>query len=223
VTDQPGLLTLPAGDKICRVPECPERWVAMRYCWRHYQQWRRTGDPIAPPRQAPAPVCKFPECTQRARSLGWCSTHYGRWRKHGDPAIVLRRPNGAGAIMLNGRIRVKARTHPLADANGDVYMHRKVLYDAIGPGPHPCHWCGQLASWGRTIGGTAELFAVQLDGNYLNVDITNIAPACPPCTTRYSRDGIHKRMRQSEGERLTHPPATDRRAVLRGRPFCMPA
>ena len=40
--------------------------------------------------------------------------------------------------------------HPLGlHTGGQIPEHRKILYDVIGPGPHPCHWdskfqCGKL-------------------------------------------------------------------------------
>lgn len=42
--------------------------------------------------------------------------------------------------------------HPLSGDNGVVQEHRKVLYDKIGPGFHPCHWCGKQISWGGSGG-----------------------------------------------------------------------
>jgi hypothetical protein len=38
-------------------------------------------------------------------------------------------------------VRTTRRGHPVADSNGKVYVHRQVLYDEIGDGPHTCHWC----------------------------------------------------------------------------------
>lgn len=40
-----------------------------------------------------------------------------------------------------GYVRTTRRGHPVADSNGKVYVHRQVLYDTIGDGPHVCHWC----------------------------------------------------------------------------------
>ena len=47
-----------------------------------------------------------------------------------------------GYVMLTGS------THPLS-RRGSVLEHRKVLYDAIGPGPHECHW-NSLSGCGKT-------------------------------------------------------------------------
>lgn len=37
--------------------------------------------------------------------------------------------------------------HPLAGSRGLVLKYRMIVYDAIGPGPHPCRWCGRLLEW----------------------------------------------------------------------------
>src|SRR5689334_2898842 len=39
------------------------------------------------------------------------------------------------------RMKVYRKDHPLADGQGRVSLYRCVLYDKIGPGTHPCHWC----------------------------------------------------------------------------------
>lgn len=68
--------------------------------------------------------------------------------------------------------------HPLADRVGRVAEHRRVLYDAIGPGPHPCHWgCGKVLGWG----GVSGLNADHLDGDRLNNALDNLVPSCGPC------------------------------------------
>jgi hypothetical protein len=69
---------------------------------------------------------------------------------------------------INGYLRATVRDetsptgfHPLADNRGRTRLHRAVLYDGIGPGPHDCHWCG--------IGGL-RWDAAQSDVDYLTVD-----------------------------------------------------
>lgn len=46
---------------------------------------------------------------------------------------------------------VDAPDHPLAKVGGYVYRHEAVLYARIGPGPHPCHWCGRLVDWKQKV------------------------------------------------------------------------
>lgn len=79
-----------------------------------------------------------------------------------------------------GYIRVFKTTHPLA-IGGYVYEHRQVLYDAIGPGPHPCHWCRTDINWvvGRISRGA--LVPDHVDGDKANNNIDNLVPSCHRC------------------------------------------
>jgi hypothetical protein len=67
--------------------------------------------------------------------------------------------------------------HPLAQKDGCIFEHIKVLYDKIGPGPHQCHWkCGRMLTW---QGGTQLGICVDhLDRNRLNNDPDNLVPSC---------------------------------------------
>jgi hypothetical protein len=75
------------------------------------------------------------------------------------------------------------REHPLADARGVVYTHRAVLYDRIGPGSHPCQWCGITVTWQTYRDGkqTGVLVADHVDGNRQNNDPSNLVPSCFNC------------------------------------------
>lgn len=76
--------------------------------------------------------------------------------------------------------------HPLASKNGDVGEHRMVLYDKIGPGPHPCYWgCGKLLEWG----GLEGIIADHVDHDKSNNDPANLVPSCNPCNWRRPKDG----------------------------------
>ena len=78
-----------------------------------------------------------------------------------------------GYIILTGQ-----QGHPLASPRGILREHRKVLYGEIGPGEHPCHWCGEEISWeART------LVPDHLDWNTSNTDPENLVPACYPCNS----------------------------------------
>lgn len=73
--------------------------------------------------------------------------------------------------------------HPLSHTNGHVFAHRVVLYEAIGPGSHPCHWCGTTVTW--SCGKIAPEFLTvdHLDWDRLNNDPDNLVPSCTPCNT----------------------------------------
>lgn len=94
------------------------------------------------------PSCVVPDCDKSARSMSasLCPKHYHRQYRHGS---VHAHANRSGVTISHGRrYRTAYRPgHPVADRSGKVYVHRVVLYDNIGPGPHPCHWCGTAVDW----------------------------------------------------------------------------
>lgn len=81
-------------------------------------------------------------------------------------------------------LQVRASGHPIADRRGNVVEHRKVLYDTIGAGVHPCHWCGRELHW-RTRNKhnplPDDLVVDHLDGDKRNNDPVNLVPSCQPC------------------------------------------
>lgn len=91
-------------------------------------------------------------------------------------------------MQINESYRIKYRVlngqhgHPLAGALGRVKEHRKVLFDHIGPGWHPCNWCGKDVEWqnGQRPGGV-NLVVDHLDGNRFNNVPENLVPSCQSC------------------------------------------
>ena len=89
---------------------------------------------------------------------------------HGGPA--------QGFYLMKGhRYLTGVWDHPLSSKKGVVAEHRMVLYDTIGPGPHPCHWCGKPLDWGGAQGIQAD----HVDEDKLNNDPANIVPSCLHC------------------------------------------
>lgn len=80
------------------------------------------------------------------------------------------------------RMRVDP-SHPLAGKTGRFAEARAVLYDRIGPGPHPCHWCGQAVNWAVGLIGQRPdtLIADHVNGDPLDDRPENIVPACGTC------------------------------------------
>lgn len=77
---------------------------------------------------------------------------------------------------------IYAPKHPLAFKAPYVPEHRMKLFDAIGVGTHPCHWCGVTLRWhpgGKTSYGT--LTVDHLDGNHKNNALNNLVPSCQGC------------------------------------------
>lgn len=69
----------------CSVDECPRPVYGRGWCNKHWQRWRKHGDPqyVAPPK--PRPTCSVSECDRVVDARGMCSMHYKRWKAHGDP------------------------------------------------------------------------------------------------------------------------------------------
>lgn len=72
--------------------------------------------------------------------------------------------------------------HPLATNCPIVPEHRAILWESIGPGPHPCHHCGKLVDWmpgaGRAPGA---LVTDHLDRDSHNNAVENLVPSCQRC------------------------------------------
>lgn len=79
--------------------------------------------------------------------------------------------------------------HPIATRSGKIPMHRKVLWEKIGPGPHPCHWCGKPVDWmpgEHTREGALQTDHKDNDGQ--NNDPANLVPSCHTCNVERGRD-----------------------------------
>lgn len=129
------------------------------------------------------PTCTVPECEKpaRSRSATYCKMHYHRWYRHGSVEMQASR---SGITASLGR-RYKTRYlphHPLASKHGAVYVHRQVLFDEIGYGPHACHWCGTEIDW-LPRGDPRELQPDHLNGDGADNRLENLVPACRNCNT----------------------------------------
>lgn len=84
---------------------------------------------------------------------------------------------------------IKIVGHPLARAGGLVGVHRVVLYEKIGPGSHPCHWCKRLVHWKSRTPGTGEmtLIADHVNGNREDNGEGNLVPSCNKCNVLRTR------------------------------------
>lgn len=72
-------------EKICSIEGCSTAVEAHGWCGKHYQRWRRHGDPEGSALPREQSLCDMSGCTQPSRSRGWCNAHYLRWRHHGSP------------------------------------------------------------------------------------------------------------------------------------------
>ncbi len=132
----------------------------------------------------PERTCTVTGCTKtpRSGSAEWCKMHYHRWYRHGD--VNASADRSGISVSAGRRYRILTlRHHPLARAAGRVWEHRVVLYDAIGAGPHPCHWCSTLVRWESTRGDSDCLVVDHLNGIGDDNRVANLVPACGPCNS----------------------------------------
>jgi hypothetical protein len=122
-------------------------------------------------------ICSTPNCGKRAVRVGdgLCEACYGVRRRTGG---VERRPRLMVRHVAGGYVRVPAAGHPTAASDGWSMEHRVILYDAIGPGPHPCYWCGKgLASWT----GREGIIVDHLNEDKGDNRLENLLPTCNDC------------------------------------------
>lgn len=130
------------------------------------------------------PPCSIDGCGRAKYARQMCVMHYSRAMTRGDVGTAGRErvPAGSGHVNPDGYRVIRAPGHPVATAQGKALEHRVVLYDAIGIGPHPCHWCGVVLPWS---GGAGRGINVDhLDDNRLNNTRDNLVPSCLDCNTK---------------------------------------
>jgi len=153
------------------MPHMPTRNYPLRSCLRCAEMFRPSGN-----RQV---FC----C--RAHRIGPCLTCGVSF----DPTRTGQRycsTTCAGAAKRVPVERQKHRyesfvlPHDCAIGKRDVIvpLHRWVLLDKIGPGPHACHWCAKPLTW---TGRPDHITADHLDRNTHNNRPENLVPACHGC------------------------------------------
>lgn len=127
-------------------------------------------------------ICTIEGCERIVKGRHLCEKHYMRaYRHEGDTAAGAGR-YGNGSLASTGYIETRRKGHPLARAHNHVLMHRVVLFDKIGPGPHPCHWCQKPVDWEVGLSETA-LIVDHVDWDRANNDPDNLVPSCHRCNT----------------------------------------
>lgn len=142
-------------------------------------------------------VCAIEGCVEprgnggRNSRSSLCVGHRNRKTRNGgdvqaDIPLKPHRKAGTGTIHF-GRVMDTLPLHPIAPPNGHVARHRVILYDAIGPGAHSCHWCANPVAWEDPF--PLGLEVDHIDGDSLNNDLSNLTPSCRRCNIRRAHAG----------------------------------
>lgn len=164
------------AERTCSVENCDRQAKVHGVCPMHYKRHCKHG---SYDRQMPSTICIVPGCTKKP-SGGLCSMHRTRMQRTGT---YDERPQRVGIISADrstGYLRITVpKSHPLARGSTTAqWMHRVILFDAIGYGPHRCHWCGAYINW------RAGLEVDHLDETTQNNAIENLVPSCHSCNIR---------------------------------------
>lgn len=163
--------------------------------------------------------CTIEGCDKapRSRLAELCAMHYHRIYRHGSPDKQAR---SSGISVSNGR-RYKTKynpKHPLASKHGIVYAHRMVLFDAIGYGPHSCHWCGGEIDW-KPKGQPGELQPDHLNNMGDDNRLENLVPACRGCNVARAQQARSQALRAngwwSGNDTIAHLKGASRRTPVR--------
>jgi hypothetical protein len=179
----------------CSESECERDARARGLCHKHYtraSRLKRLNDYATLP---PLPeTCAVEGCGRErvAQARGryrYCAAHRGRHARRGDVSahVPVTEHIPGPWPTTGGYLEMSALNHPLAGTNGHARAHRVILYDAIGPGAHPCHWCGQEVRWEIDFPLPGTLTVDHLDFDKTNNDLSNLAPSCHPCNASRTR------------------------------------
>lgn len=180
---------------LCNIEDCERPARAKGMCKLHWRRFMTHGSVDAPTRsrKSDRPPCRLDGCEKRGRSPyeDICSMHYHREYRHGDgdrTAWDVRTKDGSVYR------RVKIPGHPLARKNGDVWEHRVVLYNKVGPGPQLCHHCDRRILWFVADPQKNDPRLIQVDhlnNNRSDNRPDNLVPCCHRCNTRRAQAARH--------------------------------
>lgn len=166
----------------CLVESCQLKARVHGYCESHNGQIQRVGkithEFIRNPEECSVVWCED-EVYNVTNKL--CKAHFNQLHRHNRirSPEEYRAPAGVGCVHNNGYHYIHDKDHPLAGSRGRLSVHRKVLYDKIGPGDHKCNWCPKMVGWVKKT-----LVPDHLDWDKTNNDPDNLVPSCQPCNTK---------------------------------------
>lgn len=172
----------------CKIDDCTRQAHGLDLCSMHYQRLRKHGDPHQGGRRVQTAACVVDGCDRPARTRDCCPRHYRRLHRYGNPTAIA----PPRAKVPSSRYEWSyGQAHPIACADGKILTHRKVLFGKIGPGEHPCFWCGLLVIWAaRTKPFIGVLVVDHVDHDFQNNDPANLVPSCPACNAHRLTDAV---------------------------------
>lgn len=135
---------------ICSVDDCEGPEYIRGWCTKHYQRWRKHGDPLKLVNHPRPKACSIPGCekTDKIRR-GMCNMHFNRWERHGDPyycekpgwpqnLVLNLRFMPSGCVEFTGAISSTGYGHVLREGKM-VGAHRAAYELLVGPIPDGLH------------------------------------------------------------------------------------
>lgn len=121
--------------------------------------------------------CSVAECSSNAHYVEacLCQKHYFRQWRYGTTALTRTRQLRV-TMPGKGYQRLYEPDHPLADTQGYVGEHRKVVFSQIGFELKSCALCGKPETW-------ETVHIDHIDQNIKNNEPSNLRPLCRPCNT----------------------------------------
>lgn len=93
-------------ERTCSVDGCGDPYLCKGYCSKHYQRWKKHGDPLIVREMLSGKPCRIEGCPRMGNepgsARGWCRIHYTHWQRHGDP-VVSASCAGCGGPITVGR------------------------------------------------------------------------------------------------------------------------
>jgi hypothetical protein len=98
---------------------------------------------------------------------------------------------------VKGQRMKRAVGHPIAPPSGVVAVSRLTLYDHIGGGPHPCHWCGAVVQW-KTGLVPGALIVDHLNWDQNDDRVENLLVSCNRCNSHRVADKSKRLIEEGE-------------------------
>ena len=133
----------------CSVDGCESREYVRGRCTKHYQRWRKHGDPMKLVNHRRLNPCSVTGCDAPEHGRTWCKKHLTRWERHGDPhycekpgwpenLVLNLRFMPSGCVEFTGAISSTGYGHVLRDGKM-VGVHRAAYELLVGPIPDGLH------------------------------------------------------------------------------------